>query len=89
MLTRDRKSVIYLYLGPKWIWKYDLKHLWKSHEDIGIWKAEVIAEEVVSDIGKPFLNLLKNYKQVTNSEWEKMQTFRGAKHGLKRPTKKK
>ena len=91
-LSFDRKSVIHLFCGPLWIFRYDLKHLWKPHEDKGIWKTELLVEEDVVDIGKPFLSLLKLVTQVRNldgSKWERMQTFKGAKHGSRRTIRKK
>ena len=92
MLTLDKKSVLYLFCGLRWILKYDLKHLWKPHEDKGIWKTELLIEEHIGTIGKPFLDLLNNYIPKTygrNKKLEKMQTFRGAKQGLSRNNKKR
>ena len=92
MLSFDRKSVIHLFCGPLWIFRYHFKHLWKPHEDKGIWKTELLVEEDVVDIGKPFLSLLKDYTQVKNLDgfkWRRMQSFRGGKHGFTSGTKRK
>jgi hypothetical protein len=47
MLSIDRKSVVNLYVGPKYLWNHTFKNLWKPHEDKGIWKVEVLTEEKI------------------------------------------
>ena len=47
MLSIDRKSVVNLYVGPKYLWNHTFKNIWKPHEDKGIWKVEVLTKEKI------------------------------------------